>query len=463
MHPAHGMEKETTSFTHSSSATYFNENEEKPRSSQLHQSQRDEGTEVELFASISTEPRTLKVEADTEDCGGSQPATNSGPHNDMQQLLVIKEELLHEHQECKPSVDHVDIKEEGETLWISQQRQQQHQLEETDITKLVFTGVPVKSECNDEKPQSSQLHQSQSDEGTEAEPVASSSSVHRILTTQADGEEDGGPQPASNLGPNSNLQPDRNGRSSDTSDPETDDSCDWKQTRELHSGFDCQTNNTVSKHYRRMKASGKPFACSECGKRFGRNGSRIRHMRIHTGQKPFDCSECGKRFGQKGCLVRHMKIHTGEKPFDCSECSERFVQKSDMNKHMRIHTGEKPFDCSECCKRFGQKGGLIRHMRIHTGEKPFDCSACGKRFGYQSSLSAHMRIHTGEKPFACSDCGKIFRHQGNLMTHMRIHMGQKPYSCSECGKRFRQKSTLITHMRSHTNRKEKHKVSRLKK
>ncbi|XP_034023513.1 uncharacterized protein LOC117507835, partial [Thalassophryne amazonica] len=150
---------------------------------------------------------------------------------DMQQLL-IKEEALPEYQEWNLSVNQEDVKEEAK-VWISQQGEQLQQLEEADLTKFGFTAVPVKSENDDEKPESSQLHQSRSDESTEAEPEASSSSVHRTLTAEADGEDDGGPQPASNSGPNSHLQPDTSGRSSDSSGTETDDSYDRKKTREL--------------------------------------------------------------------------------------------------------------------------------------------------------------------------------------------------------------------------------------
>ncbi|XP_060946776.1 zinc finger and SCAN domain-containing protein 12-like [Limanda limanda] len=59
----------------------------------------------------------------------------------------------------------------------------------------------------------------------------------------------------------------------------------------------------------------KPFSCSECGKRFSHRGALNKHVRIHTGEKPFCCLECGKRFTTRGNLNSHMRIHTGEKPF----------------------------------------------------------------------------------------------------------------------------------------------------
>ncbi|XP_034050576.1 zinc finger protein 345-like [Thalassophryne amazonica] len=272
-------------------------------------------------------------------------------------LLLIKEETLPEHQEWNLSVDQEDIKEE-EKLWISQQGEQLQQLEEADLTKFGFTAVPVKSENNNEKPESSQLHQSRSDESTEAEPVGSSSSVHRTLTAEADGEDDGGPQPASNSGPNSHLQPHTSGRSSDSSGSDTDDSFDWEQARELVSCFNCQKNTNIVDS---GNTDEKQPNCSKYGKASG-------HM--NTGQKPFVCFECGRRFGLKSTLNRHMIIHTGQKAFVCSECGQRFGRKSTLNNHMIIHTGQKAFVCSECGQRFGLKSYLKTHMIIHTDMQP---------------------------------------------------------------------------------------------
>ncbi|XP_053298185.1 gastrula zinc finger protein XlCGF48.2 isoform X2 [Pleuronectes platessa] len=87
----------------------------------------------------------------------------------------------------------------------------------------------------------------------------------------------------------------------------------------------------------------KAFSCSECGKRFTQRSSLNTHMKSHTGEKPFSCSECVKRFTERSGLNRHMKSHTGEKPFSCSQCGKIIKHRGHINRHMRSHAGEKQF------------------------------------------------------------------------------------------------------------------------
>ncbi|XP_078146650.1 uncharacterized protein LOC139932499 [Centroberyx gerrardi] len=88
----------------------------------------------------------------------------------------------HEQQDWSPSL-------EQEELWTSQEGEQLQGPEEADITEFPFTPVPVKSEDDEETPQSSQLHQSQTEENREAEPLASSSTEQ--MKTEDDGEDCG--------------------------------------------------------------------------------------------------------------------------------------------------------------------------------------------------------------------------------------------------------------------------------
>ncbi|XP_074470435.1 uncharacterized protein LOC141754901 [Sebastes fasciatus] len=370
---------------------------------------------------------------------------------DVQQLLVVKKDVPTKQQEWSSSLDQEDpeppqIKEEQEELWTSQEGEQLQWLEEADI-KFPFTPVHVKSEEDDEeKPQSSQHHQIQTEQ----------------METEADGEDCGGPGSARNSDPETYLQPDTNDRTGDSSEPETDASGDWKETREPQSGLNSLNNDEVPvgdlrcfiesgnpKGDMRTHTGGDPFSCSVCDKGFIKSGDLKRHMRTHTGKNPFSCSVCNLLFTQSRPLRRHMMTHTVVKPFSCSVCGKGFIESGELKRHMRTHTGEKPFTCSVCEKSFTQSGSLQMHMRIHTGEKPFSCSFCAKGFIKNGDLKIHMRTHTGEKPFSCSVCGRCFIKSGQLKAHMRTHTVEKPFSCSVCDEKLvhkdHLKSLVITH------------------
>ncbi|XP_032367375.1 gastrula zinc finger protein XlCGF57.1 [Etheostoma spectabile] len=262
--------------------------------------------------------------------------------------------------------------------------------------------------------QSSQLHQSQTEEKREAEPPASRDTQH--METEADGEDWGEPEPARNSHPL--LQSEAEDQTGDPSVPQIEGSYkDLEETREPQSGLKFWKKEEVPASDSTCSTDEKPFSCSECGKRFAAKTTLKRHVRTHTGEKPFSCSECKKSFADSGNLRLHMKIHTGEKPFSCTICAKRFLHKSQLQIHMITHTGEKPFSCSVCSKTFTQKVHLTQHMALHTGEKPFSCSVCGKHFIRKGNLMHHMRIHTGEKPFSCRVCHRRFAWHSLVKTH----------------------------------------------
>ncbi|XP_035859541.1 gastrula zinc finger protein XlCGF57.1-like isoform X2 [Sander lucioperca] len=360
---------------------------------------------------------------------------------DAQQLLVVKKEIKQE--DTKPP----HIKEEQEELWISQEGEQLQGLEEADI-KFPFTSVPVKSEEDEEKAQSSQLHESQTEANREAE------------RTGADGEDCGGPEPARNSDPDSPLQPATHEKTSDSSEPETDASGDWEETEEPQSGLNSLQNNEEpgSDVEPLQKRTGVPkkvktFCCSLCGKRFSRKYSLTTHMRLHSEGKHLTCSVCKAIFSHSSTLAVHMRTHTGEKPFSCSVCSKRFAQLPTLKQHLTVHTGEKPFSCSVCRKTFSRHSNLTRHLTVHSAEKQFSCSVCDKRFTDYSNLKRHLTKHTGEKSFSCSVCRKKFARHSNLTRHLTVHTGEKSFSCSVCDKRFTDYSNLKQHLTVHTGEK----------
>ncbi|XP_035537191.1 gastrula zinc finger protein XlCGF8.2DB-like, partial [Morone saxatilis] len=261
-------------------------------------------------------------------------------------------------------------------LWISQEGELHRGLEGADIIKFTFTPVPVKSEEDDEEnPQS--LHQSQPEENRDEH-----------LKSEADGEDRGGPEPARNLNPD-HLQPGADDEKSHSSEPETDDSCDWEDVKEPEWGLNSLQNNEVSVSDVGCNTGRKPVSSSECATSSGHTEGRLR---------PLTCSVCGKKCRSKNTLISHMKVHLKGHSSICSVCNKSFRCRAILMAHVRIHTGEKPYSCIFCGRRFAQKSHLKRHSQVHAKEKPFSCSLCNKRFTMRSSVKRHMKIHAKERP-----------------------------------------------------------------
>ncbi|XP_068178637.1 zinc finger protein ZFP2-like [Antennarius striatus] len=307
---------------------------------------------------------------------------------DVQLMLVTEEAVDPEQQDLRSNLDRdvqpepPHMKQEPEEVQTNQEDEQLQGMkeeEEEDVTELILSSVPVKSEEDDEEiPQSSRLH----DEDMKAE---------------ADGQPE--LEPNSYFQRDGHLQPDED-QMSRSSEPE-----ELEETSEPQSDFNQLRNNQEPKSHPGKNYSG-----------------------VQTGKKTFSCSVCDKRYKRKPTLRAHMRLHSNDKCFNCSVCKKTFPFKSSYERHVRTHTGEKPFRCSVCGKEFGREGNLWLHMKTHSGEKPFSCLVCGKGFGRGGHLKRHMRIHTGEKPFECSACGKGFQRVEHRNQHLRIHTKEEPCS-----------------------------------
>ncbi|GLD73287.1 zinc finger protein 135-like protein, partial [Lates japonicus] len=190
---------------------------------------------------------------------------------DVHRVIVVKEE----HQEWSPSLDQEDpepphIKEEQEEVWSSQEGEQLQGLEEADITKFTFTPVPVKSEDDEEKPQSSELYQSfplQTITHTAEKPGPGSEESDpdddwmetREPQSEAGGEDCGGPEPDRNSGPDAHSQSETEDKSSESSGPESEDDDDSKTTRELQPG----DNRLITVHMLRALVKQRLTAAAE--------------------------------------------------------------------------------------------------------------------------------------------------------------------------------------------------------
>ncbi|KAF3706862.1 Gastrula zinc finger protein XlCGF57.1 [Channa argus] len=310
---------------------------------------------------------------------------------DTQQMLVGEAEVFSQQHDWNTNLEHVDqpemshIKEEQKEPWSSQEEERSQKLRETTgITEFSFFPATVKSE-NDEKSQSSELHQCLTAKKSEAElPEAGSN-----------GDSHRGSELAKNLLPYRHLEPNRDHDISHYSEHVSAETNDCAETRGsyLASYLNVLRNSDVNVSDSISNSVKKSFSCADCGKTFASKGNLKTHMTCHTGEKPFVCPMCGKRFRQNSNMVTHVRIHTAERPFTCTICKASFTQRGTLHQHMRIHTGEKPYSCSMCGKRFTQKGSVTQHMTVHTGEKPFNCSVCGKRFDRPSLIRNHRCVY----------------------------------------------------------------------
>ncbi|XP_056271936.1 uncharacterized protein LOC130194790 isoform X2 [Pseudoliparis swirei] len=159
--------------------------------------------------------------------------------SDVQQLVGIKADVPPEDQDhpeplhIKEEPEPLHIKEEPEPrhikdlqdLWTRLEGDQLIVLQEADIAKFSFTAVTLESE--DDEPQTSQLHQSQTEDDREAEPPASSSATP--IQTETDGEDCGGSGPDRNLNPHRYSHPNADDEEASESS-ETEASCgDWQE------------------------------------------------------------------------------------------------------------------------------------------------------------------------------------------------------------------------------------------
>ena len=70
------------------------------------------------------------------------------------------------------------------------------------------------------------------------------------------------------------------------------------------------SSNGPYQHYPPTEDPTRPFACTQCPKRFRMKHHLKEHTLIHSGEMPFSCHLCPKRFNRSYTLKNHMKLHS---------------------------------------------------------------------------------------------------------------------------------------------------------
>ncbi|XP_078019831.1 uncharacterized protein LOC117247151 [Epinephelus lanceolatus] len=233
------------------------------------------------------------------------------------------------------------IKEEQEEVWSSPEGEQLSGLEEADITRL--TSVTVKSEDDEEKPQSSLLHQSQTEDSRETEPPTSSSATQ--IKTETDGEDCGGSEPARNLDPHGHSQPNTDDEKASDSSETEDSDIDWQEPM---SDSGSETEDSVSgwKETRTAESAVNVLKYQE---------APVSDDGCDAGKKSFSFFDCTKRCYHRGFLQRHMKSHFGKRSSRCSVSKKCFRVEQKVDSQRSDDTEEKLFGCDVCGKKLDNR------------------------------------------------------------------------------------------------------------
>ncbi|KAM3622229.1 uncharacterized protein V6R79_022168 [Siganus canaliculatus] len=203
-------------------------------------------------------------------------------------------------------------------------------------------------------------------------------------------------------------------------------------------------------HKRTEHFEEKPFACEDCGAKFGANSSLKNHMRLHTGEKPYHCKHCDMTFSVAAALAYHTKKkHSEGKMYVCQYCKAIFAQSIELTRHVRTHTGDRPYVCRECGKGYSQASGLTVHLQtFHNLSEPHDCQKCCLSFSSLEDHRQHIQEFHPKEFHKCTTCSKVFTSAALLDKHRSTHAGTKPFRCDICNKSYQQLSGLWYHNRT---------------
>ncbi|XP_043916370.1 zinc finger and BTB domain-containing protein 40-like [Protopterus annectens] len=232
---------------------------------------------------------------------------------------------------------------------------------------------------------------------------------------------------------------------------------------------------------RRLKRRPRTVSCDICGKGFDQPSGLQYHMRTkHLEQKPFACQECGARFGANSTLKNHMRLHTGERPYYCERCNMAFTQAAALAYHnKRKHSEELLIIIKEEVKEEEEENpiekvqtvscedsvieiddaetidsgkddtdnflagigleemsfwGRRRRRSSYFFKQSYDCMFCCRSFDFKCRLIAHLRKCriANQKPIVCEECGETKPSKAELNKHrFDVHGITPPVKCKK--------------------------------
>ncbi|GLV43952.1 regular [Carabus blaptoides fortunei] len=187
------------------------------------------------------------------------------------------------------------------------------------------------------------------------------------------------------------------------------------------------------------------YQCFICEKTFRYPFKAELHVRRHIGEKPFACTQCNKRFITGFYLMKHERTHAISQ-FICEICGKNFREIYTLRDHQRIHLDAQPqFHCTTCDKTFFTKSTFDGHRLTHA-EKKHICEKCGKRFSLYAMMSRHRNRH-GTARYQCQKCPKVLKTREDSIQHRKRHERNGLYRCAPCSLSFWTHKGLHMHER----------------
>ena len=236
----------------------------------------------------------------------------------------------------------------------------------------------------------------------------------------------------------------------------------------------------------------RPFICENCGQRFTRKDSLVRHAKKQTCFEEvvdLKCKHCDKTFRYNKCLAQHQELVHGITQDELKHPVQSEDEESESDKSEKIDSETKhKLEESNPVNRLHQDSERMKispypptapqysRHDIHEHQLPSQVHAiqqlsppkfippnAEERLKIQDSNqnSGSHNVSNQEsqyigycmlpRPFQCEYCGDRFAHRHSLKRHVRRHLGIG-IPCHDCGKLYRDQSEWRRHQRSIHNR-----------